>query len=52
MEITDLLGQFVQNYDRILPETMKNGDHVWKITIYLAMGEKILIARPVGWRLA
>jgi len=46
MEISYLLPQSLQNYDRILPETMEKDDQAWKITIILPKAGKFLINPP------
>jgi hypothetical protein len=45
MEISDLMPQFMQNHDRILPETIEKDDQAWKYAFISTKAGKFLIKR-------
>jgi hypothetical protein len=45
MEISDLMPPFVQNHDRILPETIEKDDQAWKYALFSTKAVKFLIKR-------
>jgi hypothetical protein len=45
MEISDLMPQFMQNHDRLLPETIGKDDQAWKYALFSTKAGKLLIKR-------
>jgi hypothetical protein len=48
MEISDLTAQFMQNHDRILPETIEKDDQAWKYGLFSTKAGKFLIKRQLA----
>jgi len=45
MEISDLMPPFVQNHDRILPETIEKDDQAWKYALFSTKAVEFSIKR-------